>query len=173
MKKSLLLLLCLFLIFKSFADLKPAVSIGASFGYCFTSHGVSFGLDFNVGLWESKILEKTVRTGLCFSKLWTAANVANMHHTHKQNTINLLVQTKKIDFKTGFGYVRNPWGYRNQNSCEVHGINLDLNYKLPVNENISLGYRSFYFKRRDWRWLDQPYQTIYAKYNHNFTKNLN
>ncbi len=173
MLKPILLLIFIFNFSNSFSIDKAGFSLGATFGYCFTSHGVSFGLDLNVGLLKTQIKESPVVTGLCFSKSWTAANVANMHHIHKHNTLNLLIQSKNIDFKTGLGYVRNPWGYQNRNSCFVNGVNFDIQYKTPSIENASIGYRSFYYKRRNWRWLDQPYHTIYAGYGYDFTKNKN
>lgn len=157
----------LFCEFSSAQQFKDAyVSPGLSLGYCLTSHGLFFGINCDVGLKKTIKNSEPLNYGFSFCKSWTGVVQANERYVHRHTTINFLVESKIIDFKVGYGVAKNPSGYLNIRKCRVGGLNLDLSLTKPNYPWI--GIKSFYYKRKDWRWFDKPYYTMYLKYEYDF-----
>lgn len=142
------------------------ISPGISLGYCFTAKGFSFGLECDLGLKKTTNNGKPFNYGINLSKSWTNVNQKREHHNHRHTSINILIESTNFDFKVGYGIAKNPWGYLNRNQCIVNGVNFDLGLTTRKKNYPWIGFKSFYYKRRDWRWLDKPYYTSYVKYKY-------
>lgn len=146
----------------------PYISPGISLGYCFSTHGMSFGLDCDIGLYKSYEGPKQVNYGFSISRYWTIVKKRSIRQIHRHSTLDFMIETENVDIKAGFGTAFNPWGYGNRNRCKVNGFNTDISYTNNEYTKPWIGLKGFFYKRRKWRWHDAPYITLYSKYKYDF-----
>jgi len=172
MKKLLIIIPLLMLGCLSFAQFeqKTYVSPGISLGYCFSTNGISFGLECDIGLYQSNQGLNPMNYGLSISRYWTRVKKRSIRQLHRHSTFDVMLESVNYDAKIGFGTAYNPWGYGNRNRCKVNGFNMDISYTQGEYSKPWVGLKGFFYKRRNWRWLDTPYITLYSKYKYDFQK---
>lgn len=168
MRTLILLLFITFYNLKSQKIVSPIFSPGVSIGYCISTNGLSFGLELDVKFLKTKHAAEEFISGISIANTWTKVKVYKRWNFHRHTYFNIVSETQLGYMRFGYGILKNPWGYGNKNLCRIGGVNFDLGYNL-LNQNTGyLGFRSFFYKKSNWRWLDKPYYTLYFKYKKDF-----
>jgi hypothetical protein len=139
----------------------PGVHAGYTFGA-----GLTYGLTLDLGV-QKATAQSSQRCGISLS--WSAIHTKK--YIHRMRTFSLMAANDFLQLKTGWGRVRNPWGYGNRNRCVTHGIFLDAALAYPDANSPWIGIRTFQYPLSSWAWFTKPYNTVYAGYQYNVTRN--
>jgi hypothetical protein len=167
MKKIFLLTCVLFFIqngfnqeiLKSGVFCSPSVSVGYTFG-------AKFNIGFSIDVGKHFNMETNPAYGISFSYYLIKMNKG----LHKQKSISTLIQNDFAKLKVGVGRMVNGWGYNKVNKCKVNGIATDFSVNTVNFISPSLGFKSFYYKKRNWSWFNENYHSLYIGVNHNINE---
>lgn len=147
--------------------LTPSISLGYTFGA-----GLYYGLNINFFFKQMQTTNGIdAMTGISLSKYWNIVNSKYGHNidVHRITTLNLVYSLDIIEFKTGFGMAKNPWGYGSNLRCVIYGLSTDLSIKNFSGQFVpDLGIKGFFYPLSKWRWFDLPYISAYGQYEKAF-----
>ncbi len=144
-----------------------ALKVGYTFGAGFT-YGYELSISMNV-----LSQPNNMSLGISHTHYWMNVN-KRFHHqrAHNISAISLMAKGDFYDVKYGWGRVLNKWGADRRNHCYITGTYLDLSINSPTIPDLAIGASGFFYKAYKWPWFNQPYYTLYTRYNNLFTNSL-
>ncbi len=138
---------------------------GISFGYCFTSRGIVAGLECDVALSQGRTTEDQLNKGVSFAYSWIMIRKNRRRDIHHLRSVSLMMETRTLDIKAGWGSMRKPCGHSgNKSACRVGGLCLDVSMGGSNYNFFRGGVKGFIYNRTNWNWFDAPYLSVYTKY---------
>ena len=141
------------------------VAPGVSFGYCFTSKGLSWGVECDVAMSQGRTTNDQLNKGMSLAYTWVMIRKNRRRDLHHLRTISLMMETRTLDMKAGFGSMKKPCAHAgNKSACRVPGLYMDVSMGGSNYNFVRGGIKGFIYNRTNWSWFDRPYLTLYTKY---------